>query len=52
VVLLDVGRLTADGPPDEVLASPEATRAFGVELAVGRLPDGTPFVVPRRETAA
>jgi iron complex transport system ATP-binding protein len=52
VVLVDEGRVAADGPPAEVLASPAATRAFGVELHVGALPDGTPFVVPRREAAS
>jgi iron complex transport system ATP-binding protein len=49
VVLVAEGRLLGDGPPAEVLRSAEAARAFGVELHVGALPDGTPFVVPLRE---
>jgi iron complex transport system ATP-binding protein len=46
LVLVDQGRVTADGRPAEVLASPAAARAFEVSLHVGELPDGTPFVVP------
>ncbi|HTM21386.1 MAG TPA: ABC transporter ATP-binding protein, partial [Kofleriaceae bacterium] len=47
VIVLEAGRVRADGPPAQVLASPEAARAFGVPLHVGTLPDGTtPFVVP------
>jgi len=47
VVLIDGGRIAADGPPAEVLGSAAAARAFGVELHVGVLPDGTTFAVPR-----
>jgi iron complex transport system ATP-binding protein len=46
VLLLDGGRIAADGPPAEVFASPAAERAFAVKLHAGALPDGTRFVVP------
>jgi iron complex transport system ATP-binding protein len=46
LVLLDGGRLVADGPPVEVLTSPAATRAFALPLHVGSLPGGAPFAVP------
>ena len=47
VVVLDDGKVVAAGPPLEVLAAPETTRAFGVPLHVGHLPDGAAFVVPQ-----
>lgn len=46
LVLLHRGRVVADGPPVEVLASPAATEAFAVPLHVGTLPGGAPFAVP------
>ena len=49
LVLLDGGKVAAEGPPGEVLRAGATTRAFGVALHVGALPDGTPFVVPDRE---
>jgi iron complex transport system ATP-binding protein len=46
VLLVDGGHIVAAGPPAQVLASPEATRAFGVAFHVGALPGGEAFVVP------
>lgn len=47
VLLLDGARLSADGPPAEVLASPAAAEAFSVAMHVGTLPGSqTRFVVP------
>jgi iron complex transport system ATP-binding protein len=46
VILLDDGRVAADGPPAEVLASPEAARVFAIDLHVGALPSGARFAVP------
>ncbi len=46
VVVLDRGHMIADGPPAAVLSSPATAAAFGVELHVGTLPAGAPFVVP------
>ena len=38
MVLLDEGRVTAEGPPDGVLTSAEAARAFGVSVRAHALP--------------
>jgi ABC-type cobalamin/Fe3+-siderophores transport system ATPase subunit len=38
MVLLDDGRVTAEGPPDAVLTSPEAARAFRVSVRAHALP--------------
>jgi iron complex transport system ATP-binding protein len=46
LILLDQGRVVADGPPADILSSPEAKQAFGVPLHVGHLPSGERFVVP------
>ncbi|MDH3285286.1 MAG: ABC transporter ATP-binding protein [Acidobacteriota bacterium] len=44
-VLLDEGRIAAEGPPADVVTSEAATRAFGVPLAVVGDP---PAVIPAR----
>lgn len=44
LVLIDGGRVRGDGPPQDVLRSPEARQAFGVDLEVVADP---PAVVPR-----
>jgi iron complex transport system ATP-binding protein len=41
MVLLDEGRVTAEGPPDAVLTSPEAARAFRVSVRAHALPGAT-----------
>jgi iron complex transport system ATP-binding protein len=47
LVLLDGGRVAADGPPVEVLRSPATAEAFAVAMHVGTLPgSGAPFAVP------
>jgi len=46
VVVIDRGRVVADGAPLAVLASPAAAAAFGLALHVGTLPGGAGFVVP------
>jgi iron complex transport system ATP-binding protein len=46
VVVIDGGRVVAEGPPLEVLASAAAATAFKLELHVGTLPGGQGFVVP------
>jgi iron complex transport system ATP-binding protein len=38
MVLIDEGRVTAEGPPDAVLTSPEAARAFRVSVRAHALP--------------
>jgi iron complex transport system ATP-binding protein len=50
LILVAEGRIVAQGDPADVLRSRAAARVFGVELHVGVLPDGTPFVTPLRET--
>ena len=48
VVVIAAGRKVKEGPPAAVLASAETTRAFGVAMHTGTLPDSDlPFVVPR-----
>ena len=50
VALLAAGRITADGPPREVLSEDSIRRRFGAEVKVLDDPDG-PVIVPRRSTA-
>lgn len=45
--LLDHGALVAVGPPSDVIASTEASTAFGVGIHVGTLPSGQRFAVPQ-----
>lgn len=40
MVLLHEGRVAAEGPPDEVLTSPEAARAFRVSVRAHAVPGG------------
>jgi iron complex transport system ATP-binding protein len=47
MVLLDRGRVTADGPPDEVLRSPALRAAFAGEFELGSDSAGRPAVLPR-----
>ena len=44
-VLAD-GQLVVRGTPMDVIASTELKKAFAVELFIGTLPSGEPFVVP------
>jgi iron complex transport system ATP-binding protein len=47
IVVLDHGRIVADGPPHDVLNDAMLERVFGVAGAIGRVPAaGTPFVLP------
>lgn len=48
LVLLDGGRVLADGPAAEVLRPDLLRRAYGVEVAVLPGPDGRPIVLPLR----
>jgi iron complex transport system ATP-binding protein len=45
LVLIDQGRILADGPPGHVLADGHLGRAFGIRVARGRQ-DGQDFVLP------
>ncbi|RDJ26905.1 ABC transporter ATP-binding protein [Bosea caraganae] len=45
LVLLDQGRILADGPPDAVLGDDHLSQAFGISVARGRR-DGEDFVLP------
>jgi iron complex transport system ATP-binding protein len=50
LLLLDDGRITADGAPAEVLASEASERAFQLAMHIGRLPgSGRVFAVPGAE---
>lgn len=47
VALVQDGRLLAQGSPAQVYHSPHLSRAYGCDLAVGAVPQGTPFVLPQ-----
>jgi iron complex transport system ATP-binding protein len=47
IVVLDRGRIDADGPPDATITDAVLERVFGVAQAVGTMPaPGTPFILP------
>jgi iron complex transport system ATP-binding protein len=49
IVMLEHGRIAADGPANETITDAMLERVFGIKSAVGRMPpDGTPFVLPHR----
>jgi len=46
-VVLDRGRVAADGTPQETITDEILDRVFGIAGAIGRVPaPGTPFVLP------
>jgi iron complex transport system ATP-binding protein len=46
IIVLERGRIVADGTPAEVVTDSMLTQVFGVTTAVGRVPTGLPFVLP------
>ncbi len=49
IVMLERGRIAADGGAAETITDPMLQRVFGIRSAVGHLPPaGTPFVLPHR----
>lgn len=46
IVMLNRGRLVADGTPHATVTDALLERVFGVSAAVGRVPEGVPFVLP------
>jgi iron complex transport system ATP-binding protein len=46
IVVLDHGRVAADGPPAETVTDDLLARVFRVSGAVSRAPQGIPFVLP------
>ncbi|HEX5387564.1 MAG TPA: ABC transporter ATP-binding protein [Gemmatimonadales bacterium] len=51
IVLLDEGRVAAEGSPAEVFRSDTLERIFQWPVSVATLPDGSPQVVPERKVA-
>jgi iron complex transport system ATP-binding protein len=52
LLVMEAGRLVADGPPVTVMRDDLIARVFGVRWPVGRVPEGAPpFVLPRRTVA-
>lgn len=51
LVLLERGRVAADGPPAEVLTVERLTRHYGASVSIVRDEDGNPIVAPRRVAA-
>jgi len=53
IVMLERGKIVADGPAKTTITDAMLERVFGIRSAVGRVPpEGTPFVLPHRiETA-
>jgi heme transport system ATP-binding protein len=48
IVVLDQGRIAADGPADQTITDEMLSRVFKVVAAVGQVPPpGTPFVLPQ-----
>lgn len=52
VLLLDHGHVIVAGRPDEVLTGDVLSEVFDWPIALGRLDDGAPHLVPRRRMAA
>jgi hypothetical protein len=53
IVVLDRGRIAADGPPRDTITDPMLERVFGIAAAVGRTPgSGIPFVLPHTMSGA
>ncbi len=52
VVVIDRGRIAAEGTPSEVLTETLLRTVFGVALAVGQTASGVPFILPGAATAA
>ncbi|HET9066700.1 MAG TPA: ABC transporter ATP-binding protein [Gemmatimonadales bacterium] len=50
VLLLDHGRVIVDGRPADVLSTAVLSRVFDWPIALGRLDDGAPHLVPRRRS--
>lgn len=48
LILLDNGRIVAEGPPAGVLTETNLERHYGVRVRVRHEPDGTVVVIPRR----
>ncbi|HWJ74012.1 MAG TPA: heme ABC transporter ATP-binding protein [Kaistia sp.] len=52
IVVIDRGRIAAEGAPPDVLTDALLAEVFGVTLPVGKTADGVPFVLPQAATAA
>ncbi len=52
IIVIDRGRIAAEGTPPEVLTDTLLSTVFGVALGVGRTAAGVPFILPGAAAAA
>ena len=46
IVVMEAGRIVADGPPDRALTDARLAATFGVSVRRGRATDGTAYLLP------
>lgn len=46
IVVMEAGRIVADGRPEDALTDARLAATFGVSVRRGQAPDGTPYILP------